>query len=95
MFNGVKIKLGEDGSLYLNHESHALIQPVKQSDLSSTSARGVVWDRLTLKEQYLAQCARGAYVVCICQPEASFDLLHAAQSTEFLPSDIATLNKRL
>ena len=94
-FNGVKIKLGEDGSLYLNHESHALVQPVKQSDSSSTSARGVVRERLTPKEQYLAQRARGAYVACICQPEASFDLSHAAQSTEFSPGDIATLNKRL
>ena len=49
-FNDVKIKLGEKGSLYLNHESHALVQPVKQSDLSSTSARGVVREKLTSKK---------------------------------------------
>ena len=31
----------------------------------------------------------------MCQPEASFNLFQAAQTVEFLPDDIALLNKRL
>lgn len=94
-FNGVKIKLESDGSIYLNHESHASVQPVKTYDTSSISSRGIVREKLTPKEQYLAQRARGAYVACICQPEASFDLSYAAQSTDFSSDDIDALNKRL
>jgi hypothetical protein len=45
----------------------------------------------------VAQRARGAYLASICQPEASFDLSHAAQSTDstFCPDDVIALNKRL
>ena len=43
----------------------------------------------------MTQQVSGAYVAYICQPEASFNLSHVAQSTEFLLSDIATLNKQL
>lgn len=53
-FNGFKIKLGEDGSFYFNHKSHALVQPIKHSDSSLTSIQSVEWQRLTQKEQYLA-----------------------------------------
>ena len=43
----------------------------------------------------MAQRARGAYIASICQPEAAFNLSHAAQSIEFSSDDFALLNKRL
>jgi len=33
---------------------------------------------LTLKDQYIAQCARGVYIALVCQPEALFNLSFAA-----------------
>jgi hypothetical protein len=43
------------------------------------------------------QRARETYLTCICQFEASFDLSHAAQSTDsiFCSDDVIALNKRL
>ena len=47
------------------------------------------------KEIYVRQRARGAYIASICQPEASYDLSRAAQTTEPEAADCAELNKRL
>lgn len=46
-------------------------------------------------EQYISQQALGAYITSMLQPEAAFDLFHAAQTTKFERSDFNTLNKRL
>ena len=95
-FNGTKIELMSDGSIILEHKTHiGGISLVKDSEASITSSRGIVRTKLSSKEQYIAQRARGAYLASICQPEASFDLSYAAQSTEFSPDDIIALNKRL
>ena len=95
-FNDIKIKLLKDENITLNQESHAGgIQIIKNQNSSSISSRGLMREKLTLKNQYLAQRARGAYVASICQSEASFDLAHAAQSTDFSSDDITSLNKRL
>ena len=47
------------------------------------------------KQQYVEQCARGAYIASICQPEATFDYSITAQSKEPSNKDIALLNKRI
>ena len=47
------------------------------------------------KQQYVEQRARGAYIASICQPEATFDYLIAAQSKKPNNKDIALLNKRI
>ena len=94
-FNGVKIKFESDGSIYLNHESHASMQSVKFCDSSLISSKGIVRKKLTSKQQYLIQRVRDAYVICIYQSKTSFDLLYAAHSTDFSSNDIETLNKRL
>ena len=94
-FNDVKIKFESDESIYLSHESHASMQSVKIYDTSFISSKGIVREKLTSKKQYLAQRAKNAYVACICQSEASFDLSYAAQSTDFSSGDIDALNKRL
>ena len=94
-FNGTRIELSND-HLTLKPEKHAdNITLVKTSETSTTSSRGIVRPKLSTKEQYIAQRARGAYLASTCQPEASFDLSYAAQSTEFTPDDVTALNKRL
>lgn len=63
--------------------------------ITSTSSRGAVHTLLTPKDQYITQRARGAYIVSVCQPEASFNLSFAAQVTNLVKDDAKYLNKRL
>jgi hypothetical protein len=46
-------------------------------------------------QQYVVQRARGAYIVLVCQLEAAFDLLTAAQTTTPGPEDFKNLNVRI
>lgn len=95
-FNGVLIELAPNGDLTLKQETQiANIALVKNSEAFTTSSRGIIRSKLSPREQYVAQRARGAYVASTCQPEASFDLSYAAQSVEPTSSDISALNKRL
>jgi hypothetical protein len=48
---------------------------------------------LSIKKNYVEQRARGAYLVIICQLEATFDLFVAAQVTDLSPDDVKMLNK--
>ena len=95
-FNGTRITRSDDGSIEMKTASRVggveFIQPHVST---STSARGVVREKFPPKDQYVAQRARGAYAASICQPEASYDLSHAAQSTDFTSGDISALNTRL
>jgi len=61
----------------------------------STSSRGVTRGLLTLKDQYIAQRARGAYIALVCQPKALFNLSFAAQAINPKEVDVRELNKRL
>jgi hypothetical protein len=54
-----------------------------------------VHQAVTPKDQYLTQRARGAYIVTVCQPEASFDFSFAAQVINPKEEDTKRLNKRL
>ena len=62
---------------------------------STTSTRGIIQQGLTIKEQYIAQRARGAYIASMCQLEAMYDLLIAAQAIDVTEDDVNALNKRL
>ena len=46
-------------------------------------------------DQYVAQRARGAYILTVCQPEAAFDLSFAAQVTNPQEENIKLLNRRI
>lgn len=46
-------------------------------------------------QQYVAQRARGDFIVSACQPEATLDLSIAAQTTEPTSEDIKDLNVRI
>lgn len=94
-FNGMRIELLEDGITIKNASHLGGISPIRNQVASSTSSRGVVREKLTSKDQYVAQRARGAYVASICQSEASFDLSYAAQAINVTADDITSLNKRL
>ena len=48
-----------------------------------------------LKQAYMEQRARGAYVATICQPEAAFDLSVAAQHQDPTEADVNALNRRI
>jgi hypothetical protein len=99
-FNDTRIeRLGsnEIDIIYFRQETHIqdiqLIDSVESTII--TSARDKVRIKLILRDQYIVQRAREAYLTFICQSEASFDLFHAVQSTEMSSDDINVLNKRL
>ena len=93
-FNGTKIDLGPNGEIKVTTNAEG-ISLIANHNAASTSSKGKVRPRLSPKDQYVAQRARGAYIASICQPEAAFDLSHAAQSIEFSSDDVALLNERL
>ncbi|KAH9432814.1 hypothetical protein MCOR02_012558 [Pyricularia oryzae] len=81
-FNGTKLKLeGKD------------IQIVQKGQLAQLKL--VDHTAPDAAHQYISQRARGAYVASICQPEATYDLSVAAQTTTPDKADIEQLNARL
>jgi hypothetical protein len=96
-FNDIRIERVENDIIYFRQETH--IQEIQLMQLIESiiiiSVRDKIRAMLTLRDQYIAQRAREVYLTFICQSEASFDLSHAAQSTEISSDDINVLNKRL
>jgi hypothetical protein len=99
-FNDELIILANDD----NDKSLLLIQS-KQFDqiklinlsfsINLTSSREEIRKMITLKDQYIAQRARDAYIATISQLEASFDLSFAVQIINFKEKDAKRLNQRL
>ncbi len=84
--------------IYFRQETHIQdIQLIQSIESIITNARSKVRTQLISKKQYVIQRAREAYLTSICQFEASFDLSHAAQFTDwtFCQDDVIALNKRL
>ncbi len=98
-FNDTRIeRFDPNESIYYRQETHIQdIQLIQSTGSIITNARDKMRIKLTPREQYVAQRAREAYLTSICQFEASFDLSHAAQSTDstFCSDDVIALNKRL
>jgi hypothetical protein len=98
-FNDTRIeRIDSNEAIYFRQETHIQdIQLIQSIDAIITSARDKMRIKLITREQYVTQRARDAYLTSICQLEASFDLSHAAQSTDstFFSDDVTTLNKRL
>jgi hypothetical protein len=65
------------------------------SSINLTSSREEIRKMITLKDQYIAQRARRAYIVIVSQFEASFDLSFAAQTINLKEEDAKRLNQRL
>ena len=98
--NPIKFNRGsiimKGNSLALTQEQHCQNLKIVSSEAENlTSSRGVTRKMISPKEQYIAQRARGAYIATVCQPEAAFDLLLAAQVTDPTEEDVRKLNKRL
>jgi hypothetical protein len=86
----------QENDIYLRQISQSdHLQLIKDVDIAITSSKNKIRLALISKKQYVAQRARDAYVVFICQLETSFDLSLAAQSIEISSKNITTLNKRL
>jgi hypothetical protein len=67
---------------------------IRSKDLKN--ARGAICKDISLKDQYVSQRARGAYVAIVLQLEAAFDLSFAAQAVgPPTKEQIEQLNKRL
>ena len=95
-FNGTIIGLTSDGSFTMNSGRQAVnISLIQISKTSTVSSRDVFRTLLSTKEKYVAHRARGAYIVSICQSEASFDLSYAVQMVDPSADDVNILNKRL
>jgi hypothetical protein len=94
-FNGGLIQLKNDAITLTQERQSKNLHLVSVTPTSTTSSRGTVRKSLSPQEQYVAQRARGAYIASVCQPEASFDLSFAAQTTTPDEDDIKLLNKRL
>jgi hypothetical protein len=96
-FNDTRIeRIGSNDIIYFRQETHIQgIQLIQSIDAIITSARGKMSIKLITRKQYVTQRARDAYLTSICESEASFDLSHAAQSTEMSSDDVNVLNKRL
>jgi hypothetical protein len=43
-----------------------------------TSSYGETYKTVNIKDQYMAQRVRGAYIAMVCQPESLYDLSFAA-----------------
>ncbi|KAI0991737.1 hypothetical protein K3495_g16450, partial [Podosphaera aphanis] len=72
-FNGCSISLAQSGdTITLSQEQQCKnLTLVTKTNSTSTSSRGAIRTGLSIKEQYVAQRARGAYIASMCQPEAS------------------------
>jgi hypothetical protein len=92
-----RLESNEIGIIYFRQKTHIqdiqLIDSVESTII--TSARDKVRIKLIFRDQYIVQRVREAYLISICQSEASFDLFHAAQFIEMSSDDIIALNKRL
>jgi hypothetical protein len=95
-FNGGNITLQSDNSITMTQESYNTTLQTVTTIADLVSSRGTVRRDVAVKDQYVAQRARGAYLATVTQPEAAFDLSFAAQTTgEITQKQIDLLNKRI
>jgi hypothetical protein len=71
------------------------IRPVSKKPQTLTNSRGEVRNNLSVKDQFVAQRATGAYVAGGCQPESAYGCSVAAQATDPTDTDVDELNKTL
>ncbi len=96
-FNEIRIeRLDSNEIIHFRQRTHIQeIQLVQSIDVNIISVREKIRIKLILREQYITQRTRKAYLTSICQSKTFFDLSRAAQLTEIISDDIIALNKRL
>jgi hypothetical protein len=91
---GLITQEGNSIKLTQEHQARNLkLISTKPTDL--TSSRRETRKAVNIKDQYVAQCTRGAYIATVYQPESSFDLSIAAQVTDIKETDAKQLNKHI
>jgi hypothetical protein len=83
IFNRYMLSVDSDGTLHLIQKDQG--QKLKPVTVSSNNTQ----------QEYLEQQACSAYIALICQPEASYNLLVAAQHKNPTEDNVRTLNKQL
>ena len=63
--------------------------------IDNTNSKGITRGLFMLKDQYITQCAKGAYIASVCQPKTSFNLFFAAQVINPKKANTKKLNKHL
>jgi hypothetical protein len=96
-FDDIRIeRIDSNDTIHFRQEKHIQdIQLIKDEFTIIISARDKIRVMLISKKQYIAQRAREACLISICQSEASFDLFYAAQIIEMSSDEIKILNRRL
>jgi hypothetical protein len=86
----------EGNSIKLTQERQARnLKLILTKPIDLTSSRRETRKAVNIKDQYMAQRAKGAYIATICQPESSFNLSIAAQVIDIQETDAKQLNKRI
>jgi hypothetical protein len=95
-FNDDLISLSDNSLLLTQSKQFDQIKLINLSfSINLTSFREEIRKMITLKDQYIAQRARDAYIATVSQFEASFDLSLAAQIINLKEEDAKRLNQRL
>jgi hypothetical protein len=103
LISTISIKFNND--LIFLFDNFLLLNQSKQFDqirlidvkisIDLTSSREEIKKMITSKDQYIAQRARGAYIVIVSQSETSFDFFFDAQIVNSKEEDAKRLNQRL
>jgi hypothetical protein len=95
-FNDDLIFLSDNSLLFTQSKQFDQIKLINLSfSINLTSSREEIRKMIILKDQYVAQRARDAYIVIVSQLEASFDLSFAVQIINSKEKDAKRLNQRL
>ena len=82
-------------TLTQEHQCQNLTLVSIKEAITTTSSKGTIRTALTLKDQYITQRAKGAYIASMCQPKTSFDLSYATQVTNPDKKNAKLFNKRI
>lgn len=95
-FSGGDIKKEKDShSICLTQEMHCRnLRLVKSEPTDIVGTQSKTRKAVSQLDQFVSYRARGAYIASVCQPEASFDVSSAAQTTNPDENNIKLLNKR-
>jgi len=87
-FNGINVKQADEIIVTQEQQIHRL-EPIT-TEKGSLPSMEKLSDKL--KQEYIAQRARGAYIAASCQPERSFDYAYAAQYPDPTYEQLQKLN---
>jgi hypothetical protein len=94
-FNGGIIETNGTAIALTQVRQYKNLKTVSNKNTTTTSSRGAIRQNLNIKDQYIAQRAKGVYISFVYQPKAAYDLSIAAQAIEFTENDVKKLNKHI